>query len=116
MIYWIGCIILANYFLFLPALQFVIPTEQMKKITLAHAVHQESTSTSIPVACSCKMGYKTARCQCKKYKQKYSIACHEEGIDCGNLSSLTTRTEKGQTQHAGKCTAGDREEEEEEEK
>ena len=96
-----------------------IPPGRMQKITLAYAACQESTSTSTPIACSCKRGCKTARCQCKKYKQQCSVACHEEGIDCGNLSSLATRTEKGQVHHADKCrranTAGDRIEEEEEE-
>lgn len=102
-----------------PSITVEIPTRRMKKITLAHAARQESTSTSTPIACSCKKGCKTARCQCKKYKQKCSIACHEESIDCGNLSSLTTRTEKGQVQYTNKRrranTTGDRVEEEEEE-
>ena len=93
-----------------------IPTRRMKKITLAYAARQESTSTSTPVACSCKKGCKTARCQCKKNRQNCSIACHGEDIDCGNLSSLATRTEKGLVHHADKCrranTAGDRIEEE----
>src|SRR6266480_4363730 len=79
-----------------------ILTKQMKKITLAYAACQESTSSSILVVCSCKKGCKTARCQCKKHKQKCSIACHEEGIDCGNLSSLANRTEKGLAQHKDK--------------
>lgn len=96
-----------------------IPTRRMKKITLAYAARQESTSTSTPVACSCKKGCKTARCQCKKNRQNCSIACHGEGIDCGNLSSLATRTEKGLVHHADKHrranTAGDRIEEEESE-
>jgi hypothetical protein len=79
-----------------------IPTGRMKKITLAYAARQESTSSSIPVACSCKKECKTARCQCKKHKQKCSIACHREDIDCGNLSSLPNRTEKGLVQHKDK--------------
>lgn len=79
-----------------------IPTRQMKKITLAYAARQESTSSTVPIACSCKKGSQSTRCQCKKHKQKCSIACHEEGIDCGNLSSLATRTEKGQAKHSGK--------------
>ena len=79
-----------------------IPTKRMKKITLAYAARQESTSSSILVVCSYKKGCKTTRCQCKKHKQKYSIACHEEGIDCGNLSSLANRTEKGLAQHKDK--------------
>ena len=32
----------------------------------------------------------------------YSIAYHEEGINCGNLSSLANRTEKGMVQHREK--------------
>ena len=79
-----------------------IPTRQMRKITLAHAACQESTSSSIPIACSCKKECKSARCQYKKYKQKCSIACHKEGMNCGNLSSLANRTEKGMVQHKGK--------------
>ena len=65
-----------------------IPTIRMKKITLAYAACQESTSTSTPITCSCKKDCKTARCQCKKHKQKCSIACHNEEVDCGNLASL----------------------------
>ena len=80
-----------------------IPTRRMKKITLAYAACQESTSTSTPIACSCKKGCKTARCQCKKEKQKCSIACHDEGVDCGNLASLVNQTEKGLVQHQTKC-------------
>ena len=80
-----------------------ILTRRMKKITLAYAARQESTSTSTPIACSCKKGCKTARCQCKKEKQKCSIACHDEGVDCGNLASLVNRTEKGLVQHQTKC-------------
>ena len=91
----------------------------MKKITLAYAARQESTFTSIPIACSCKKGCKTARYQCKKNRQNCSIACHEEGIDCGNLSSLASRTEKGLAHHTDKCrranTGGDRIEEKESE-
>jgi hypothetical protein len=79
-----------------------IPNKRMKRITLAYAARQESTSSAIPVVCSCKKGCTSIRCQCKKYKQKCSIACHEEGINCGNLSSLTTRTEKGIVQHGTK--------------
>jgi ribosomal protein L21E len=79
-----------------------IPTGRMKSITLAHAARQESTSSAIPVVCSCKKGCKNTRCQCKKHKQKCSIACHEEGINCGNLSSLATRTEKGIVQQRAK--------------
>src|SRR3954452_19600408 len=75
----------------------------MKKITLAYAAHQESTSTAVPIVCSCKKGCKSTRCQYKKHKQMCSIACHEEGIDCGNLSSLANRTEKGMVQHRKKC-------------
>src|SRR5437667_12584949 len=74
----------------------------MKRITLAYAAHQESTSSAIPVTCSCKKGCTSARYQCKKHKQKCSIACHEEGIDCGNLSSLANRTEKGLVEHQNK--------------
>jgi len=75
----------------------------MKRITLAYAACQESTSSAIPVTCSCKKGCTSARCQCKKHKQKYSITYHEEGINCGNLSSLATRTKKGIVQHRTKC-------------
>ena len=67
-----------------------IPTRQMKKITLAHEAHQESTSSSVPIACSCKKECKSTRYQCKKYKQKYSIAYHKEDMNCGNLSSLAS--------------------------
>ncbi|KAI9765297.1 MAG: hypothetical protein M1840_007496 [Geoglossum simile] len=80
-----------------------IPSKRMKRITLAYAACQESTSSATPVTCSCKRGCTSSRCQCKKYKQKCSIACHEEGIDCGNLSSLATRTEKSIVQHRTKC-------------
>jgi hypothetical protein len=78
-----------------PTISLEIPSRRMKKITLAHAARQESTSSTVPIACSCKKGCKSARCQCKKYKQKYSV----EGVDCGNLSSLATRIEKGQVEH-----------------
>src|SRR5947199_373192 len=80
-----------------------IPNKQIKRITLAYAAYQESTSSAIPVTCSCKKGYTSTRCQCKKHKQKYSIACHEESINCRNLSSLATRTEKGIVQYRTKC-------------
>jgi hypothetical protein len=80
-----------------------IPAGRMEKITLAHAACQESASTAIPVTCSCKKECKSARCQCKKYKKKCSIACHGEGIDCGNLAPLVNRTEKVLIQHQNKC-------------
>src|SRR5947208_15121981 len=74
----------------------------MKKFTLAYVAHQESTSTSTPITCSCKKDCKTARCQCKKHKQKCSIACHNKGVDCGNLASLVNQTEKGLVQYQNK--------------
>src|SRR6266480_1469569 len=79
-----------------------ISSGRMKRITLAYAVCQESTSSAIPVTCSCKKGCTSIRCQYKKHKQKYSIAYHEEGVNCGNLSSLATQTEKGIVQHGTK--------------
>ena len=75
----------------------------MKKIILAYAAYQEKTYTSTSIACSCKKDCKTARCQCKKHKQKCSIAYHNKGVDCGNLASLVNRTEKGLVQHQNKC-------------
>ena len=33
----------------------------------------------------------------------YSIACYEEGIDCGSLSFLANWTEKGMVQYREKC-------------
>jgi hypothetical protein len=79
-----------------------IPNKRIRRITLAHAAYQESTSSATPVTCSCKKGCTSTRCQCKKHKQKCSIACHEEGVNCRNLSSLATRTEKGIVEHRAK--------------
>ena len=75
----------------------------MKKITLAYAACQESTSTSTSIACSCKKGCKTARCQCKKEKQKCSIACHDEEVNCEILTSLINWTEKELIQYQNQC-------------
>src|SRR5436309_3978216 len=46
-----------------------ILTKRIKKITLAYAACQKSTSSSILMVCSCKKGCKTTKCQCKKHKQ-----------------------------------------------
>lgn len=70
---------------------------QHPTITLAYAARKASASLRISVSCTCKLKC-TARCRCVKNKLKYSIYCHTkhmlpEDHDCGNLSTLATRTE-----------------------
>ena len=64
------------------------------KITLHTAARENSTADRVTVSCSCKKKC-TARCQCKKNLIGCTIHCHDEGHDCGNLSTLADRTEVG---------------------
>ena len=80
--------------------------EHQKTITLANAARQASTSVRISVSCTCKLRC-TGRCRCIKNNLKCSIYCHTnhtlpEDHDCGNLSTLATRTQPP-TMPVGEC-------------
>jgi hypothetical protein len=62
------------------------------RITLHAAAAAESTSNRVIVSCNCK-AVCTGCCQCKKNQVQFSMYCHADEHDCGNLSPLTTRTE-----------------------
>lgn len=62
------------------------------KITLHGAAGMQSTSNRVSISCNCKKQCQ-GRCQCLKNQVKCSIYCHSDEHDCGNLSSLITRTE-----------------------
>jgi len=47
----------------------------------------ESTSNRVTISCNCKAVY-TSRCCSKKNQVQYSVYCHADEQDCGNLSPL----------------------------
>ncbi|KFY24781.1 hypothetical protein V491_02021 [Pseudogymnoascus sp. VKM F-3775] len=70
----------------------LIPTST-KQVTLALAAREASTSARVGVSCQCKGYCSTKRCRCYKESKECSVHCHNDDHDCGNLSSLATRTE-----------------------
>ena len=71
--------------------------ERQEKITLVNVARQASTSVRISISWTCKLRC-TGRCCCVKNNLKCSIYCHTnhtlpEDHDCGNLSTLATRTQ-----------------------
>jgi hypothetical protein len=72
-----------------------IPSGNVSKVSLHFVAAKESSSGTIMVHCGCKKDCSTRRCKCRKEGVHCSIACHDEGHDCGNLSTMATRTEKG---------------------
>ena len=63
-------------------------------ITLHPAARENSMAERVTVSCSCKRKC-ISRCRCKKNSISCSIYCHDEDYNCGNLSTLTDRTEVG---------------------
>ena len=66
------------------------------RITMHALGRLVSTSTAVSVSCNCKTRCTTNRCRCRKNGLDCSVHCHaEDGVQCGNLSDLLTRTEIG---------------------
>lgn len=61
-------------------------------ITLHAAAEKQSTSDRVSISCNCKNKCQ-GRCRCLKNQVKCSVYCHADDHDCGNLSTLDTRTE-----------------------
>lgn len=92
----LGCWYPTNQLLHIPVSEhYSISTDlgnQSDKISLHAVAAQQSTSDWISIACNCKKKC-TGHCRCLKNKVKYSVYCHSNEHDCGNLSSLSTQTE-----------------------
>ena len=72
-----------------------IPPNATNEISLRHAHDMEALADAAQIHCNCKKGCNSRRCKCIKHDQRCSVSCHDEDHDCGNLSLLPARTQKG---------------------
>lgn len=73
----------------------IIIPDQTREVTLTFAAREASTSERVGISCQCKGLCNTKRCRCYKEDKECSVHCHRDEHDCGNLSGLVIRTEKG---------------------
>jgi hypothetical protein len=74
-------------------LDIIIP-DTTNEVTLGLAAREASTSERVGISCQCRGLCNTKRCRCYKESRQCSVHCHRDDHDCGNLSGLSTRTEK----------------------
>ena len=66
-----------------------VPSGNLPKVSLHFVAAKENSSDATMVHCGCKKDCSSRRRKCKKEGIHCSIACHDEGHDCGNLSTVT---------------------------